>query len=191
MMDATRKEYYESLLSKYEKANEEVPTRLLKDWAMKGLVDQKKQRERPTALVLCETYEISLDEDCFIVYIDKAVDFVKKKSFKLVNNSVFIEVGKSIQHERTVDQADELYPYMQKIFEQYADVDTTKIIFKTLVELDQSDGKPGDTVPIKAGAAVEHDVTIESGGHSRNLCVTEGLEGFPIPSSLFIKLYCM
>jgi hypothetical protein len=47
---------------------------------------------------------------------------------------------------------------MLKIVEKYAQDDTIKILFKTLVEVDQAQGKPGDKVPIKENTAIEHDI---------------------------------
>jgi hypothetical protein len=49
-------------------------------------------------MVVCESYEITIDEDCFVVYIDKVLDFIKKENFRFVNSSVFVEPGKTIQH---------------------------------------------------------------------------------------------
>jgi hypothetical protein len=62
IIDMTRKEHYAALLNKYEKGNEEVPERLLKNWAKKGMVDEEKEKRTASgAKILVESYTIRLD----------------------------------------------------------------------------------------------------------------------------------
>lgn len=76
IIDTTRKEYYAALLGNYEKGNEEVPERLLKDWSKRGMIDQEKAKKAASgSKILVEDYKIKLEEDCYVVDINKTIEF--------------------------------------------------------------------------------------------------------------------
>lgn len=103
IMDRTRIEYYEAKMKNYERGNEEVPERLLKEWAKRGNVDKEKEKKVVKGVkVPVEIYNIRLDEGCYVVDINKVVEFEKRKDFTLINNAQFLKPTRTVEHERNV-----------------------------------------------------------------------------------------
>lgn len=98
--------------------------------------------------------------------------------------------SRTIEHSRNVEESDELFPYVNRVFNLYATEASSELEIKSFIFEDQSKYKIGQKVELEKGNAFEYIVTVTDGRQSKNIKL-DSLEGFPIPIEIFKRLYLM